>query len=106
MEDRRADTDQAGADHEHLEAVSECERDEAGTGREHGDWQGERHGPAIGHHADDRLQQRCRDLKGEGEQPDLHEVERIIGLQQRIKRRQQRLHDVVEHVAEAGCCDD
>lgn len=76
------------------------------AGGQHGDGQGEGHGPAIGHHADDRLQQRCGDLKGEGQQPDLHEIERVIGLQQRVKRRQQRLHDVVEHMAEARGSDD
>lgn len=106
MEDRRTDADEAGADHQNLETMGEGKRDEAGAGGQHGHRQREWHGPAIRHHADNRLQQRCCDLKCEGEQADLHEVERVIGFQQRIKRRQQRLHDVVQHMAEAGGCDD
>ncbi len=106
MEDRRADADEAGANHQNLETMGKGERDEAGAGGEHGHGQGKRHGPTVCHHADDRLQQRCRDLKGEGKQSDLYEIERVIGFQQRVKRRQQRLHDVVQHVAEARGCDD
>ena len=106
MEDRRTDADEAGADHQNLETMGKSKRDEAGAGGQHGDGQGERHRPAIRHHADNGLQQRGGDLKSEGKQADLHEIERVIGFQQRIKRRQQRLHDVVQHVAEAGCCDD
>ena len=64
---------------------------------------GERIGtrPAIRIRADDGLKKRCRDLKGEGQQPDLRVAELIRGLEHRIQRRQQRLHHVVQHVAEA-----
>lgn len=39
MEDRRADADEAGADHQNLEAVGKGKRDEAGAGGQHGDGQ-------------------------------------------------------------------
>jgi hypothetical protein len=60
-----------------------------------------RHRAAVGGHADERLQDRCRAHEGEGHQPDLREAEREFRLQKRVDRRQERLHHVVDHVAEA-----
>jgi hypothetical protein len=48
-----------------------------------------------------RLQQGRGELEGEGDQPDLAEAEGEFRLEQRIDRRQQRLHHVVQQVAEA-----
>jgi hypothetical protein len=53
---------------------------------------------AVGVEAHDRLQQRCGQLKGEGDQADLAEVEIERAFQNRIDRREQRLDDVVEEV--------
>ena len=39
--------------------------------------------------------------KVQGQQADLHEIEPVAVLEDRIDRRQQRLHDVVDEVAEA-----
>jgi hypothetical protein len=45
-------------------------------------------------------------LEGQAEQPDLHEVQPVIGLEDRVDRRQQRLHHVIEEVAERHRDDD
>ena len=39
-------------------------------------------------------------------QPDLHEVEPVAVLEDRIDRRQQRLHDVIDEVADGDGEDD
>ena len=55
----------------------------------------------VGVEPDQRLQQRGGELEREGDQADLGEIQRERGLEHRIHRRQQRLHHVVEQVAEA-----
>ena len=77
------------------------EQGEAGQGEAHARGERIRSRLAVRVAADQRLQQRGRDLVGEGEQADLAEAERVRGLQHRIQRRQQRLHHVVEQMAEA-----
>ena len=63
-------------------------------------------GLRVGEQADDRLEQRRGGLVGERDQADLPEVERVGVLEDRIDRRQDRLHQVVEHVAEADRAQD
>ncbi len=69
-----------------IEVISIGERDQPGAGGKHRRRQRKRHRPAIGDDADGGLQQRGRNLKGEGQKADLHEIERVVGLQQRIER--------------------
>jgi hypothetical protein len=79
---------------------------EAQHGRAHADGQRLGHRMAIGGDADDRLEQRGGALEDEGEQADLPELQGEILGEDRIDRRQQRLHDVVEQMAEADGEDD
>ena len=55
----------------------------------------------VGVEPDQRLEQRRRELEGEGDEADLREIQREVGLEHRVHRRQQRLHHVVEQMAEA-----
>ena len=55
----------------------------------------------VGIDADQRLQQRRRDLVGQRDQADLPERQREVALQHRIDRQDQRLDHVVEQVREA-----
>src|ERR1700686_1641703 len=49
--------------------------------------------------ADPRLQQRCRECSGERNQSNLPEIQMKRVAQQRINRRQQRLHRVIQQMA-------
>ena len=62
--------------------------------------------PAIGEQADQRLQQRRRELVGQRDQADLGEAQRELALQDRIHRQDQRLHHVVDHVRGADGAQD
>ena len=56
---------------------------------------------AVGVVADHRLKQRCGALEGEGDEPDLAEIEGKRAFQHGIDRHDQRLDHVVQHVADA-----
>jgi len=56
---------------------------------------------AVAVEPDERLQQRCGEGGGEGDQAYLAEVQMEGVAQQRINRGQQRLHRVVEKMAKA-----
>ena len=58
---------------------------------------------AIGVEADDRLQQRACQLQHERDEAHLREIELEVLLEDRIDRGDQRLHHVVEKMAEAEC---
>ena len=60
----------------------------------------------VGIDADQRLEQRGGQLESERDKTDLSEVERVGILEDRIDRRQQRLHHVVEAVAHAQRRED
>src|ERR1700730_9759109 len=49
-----------------------------------------------------RLQQRCRERSGERDQPNLPEIQMKRVSQQRINRRQQRLHRVIQQMTKAN----
>ena len=106
MEDRRAEADQHAPSTSIDVAVRIGEQDQPDQRRRHADRQRIGQRPLVGVHADDRLQQRRRHLEGHGEQADLPEVEVEVVLQHRIERGQQRLHHVVDEVAEADGEDD
>jgi uncharacterized membrane protein YebE (DUF533 family) len=63
-------------------------------------------GAAVGIVADQGLQDRRRALKHEGDQADLPERQRQFALQHRIDRRDQRLHQIIQHMAKGDCRDD
>jgi hypothetical protein len=56
---------------------------------------------AVGIQADQRLEHRRGHLEGQRDQPDLHEAQVEVALQDRIDRQDQRLHHVVDHVRSA-----
>ena len=62
--------------------------------------------PLVGEETDHGLQQRGRHLEREGQEADLAESEPVVGFQDRINRRQQRLHHVVQQMAEADRGED
>jgi hypothetical protein len=106
MEDRRSRADQHGADQQHRIAAGVRQHDEADECRAHADDQRVGLRPAVGIEADDGLQQRGGELEGQRDEADLAEVEAVGVLDQRIDRRQQRLHHVVEQMREAERQDD
>jgi hypothetical protein len=59
------------------------------------------HRTAVRVVADHGLEQRCRDLEGQGDEPDLSEIERVGLLDDRVDRRDQRLDHVVEQMRSA-----
>jgi hypothetical protein len=61
---------------------------------------------AIRIETDDRLKQRTRKLQYECDQPNLREIELKVLFQHRVNGRNQRLHHVVEQMAEAEGCED
>ena len=74
----------------------EADEREADAGR-----QGIRLWVAVGIQADHGLQHRGRALEGQGDQTDLTEGQAVGVLEDGIERRHQRLHHVVEQMAEA-----
>jgi hypothetical protein len=78
--------------------VGECETQEPGKGEHHAHDRRIGCGVLVGHHADDRLQQRSGNLEGHGDQADLHEIERVRILQDWVGSRNQRLHQIVEEM--------
>ncbi|MNE39114.1 hypothetical protein D3C80_1330450 [compost metagenome] len=65
-----------------------------------------RHGLAVGIEPDPRLQQGSRDLERQGNQPDLGKTQAIVGLEQGVDRRQDRLDQVVDQVRQGTGGDD
>jgi hypothetical protein len=99
MKDRRTQAHQRRSKQQQPIALRHAEDNQADEARAHADRQRVGHRSLIRVHADCRLQQRGRHLEREGQKPDLHEIEPVIGLQDRVDRGQQRLHHVVDHVA-------
>ena len=102
MEDRRADAEAGGAGEQDRVTWREGEAEQADQAESHADGQGIGHRPAVGIEADKRLEDRAGGLEDQGDQADLREIEVEAGLQQRVDGRQQHLHRVVQHVADAG----
>ena len=106
MKHRRAEANERRPDQQQKIVPGIRQDDEANQGRPHADGQRVGQRPLVGVEPDERLQQRGGHLEGQRQQPDLAEIEAVIALQQWIGRRQQRLHHIVEQVAEAHRHDD
>ena len=89
------------ADQQHRIAMREREHQQADQREHHAAGQRQRRRAPVRIKPDERLQHRRGDLIDQRDEADLTEVEVEIRLQIRIDRRQQRLHHVVEQVAEA-----
>lgn len=98
MEDRRAETDQRGADEDHPVAVGEADDDQADQrqGGCHGQRIGE--GLPVGIVPDQRLQHGSGGLEGQGDEAHLGKAEVMQVAQQRVDRQQQRLQRVIDQV--------
>ena len=64
------------------------------------------HGALVGIGADHGLQQRSGNLERQRQKADLLEVQTVILLEHRVDGRKQRLHHVIEKMAEADCKND
>ena len=94
-------TDQRRADQQQRVAAGVRQHDQPDQRAAHAGDQREGLRPAVGIHADDRLQQRGGELERQRDQADLAEVEAVGVLDDGIDGRQQRLHHVVEQMREA-----
>ena len=103
MEDGRADANQSGRQKEPSEGGSYGEKKQARECGGHAYRKSVGARSAVSEIADDRLKERRGDLIGEGDVADLSEVQMKGAFEDRIDRRQERLHHVVEEMAEAGC---
>ncbi len=106
MEDRRTEPNQHRAKDKHRIAVRVGQNDKAYERGSHADRQRIGQRASVGIHADQRLQQRSSPLESQGEQADLPEVEMVAVLQQRINRGKQRLHHIVDEMAQADRQND
>jgi hypothetical protein len=101
MKHRGAEADQRRRDQDRRIAGGDAEQQQADKGGSHADRERERLRLLIGDVPDHRLEQRRRELKRQRDHADLREVERVGVLQERIHRRDQRLHRVVEEMRDA-----
>jgi hypothetical protein len=101
VEHRRAEADESRRNQQAGEAAGEREAQQSHQREAHAGHERVRLGVVIGVQTDHRLQQGRRELEGEGDETDLAEIEVKAGLQHRVHGRQQRLHHVVQQVAEA-----
>ena len=101
MEHRRPDADQHHRDQDDRIASGDAQKQKAEQGGDHAGRQRIGPGPEVGNIAHRRLQQRGRDLVDQGDDADLGEAQMKIRFQVRIDRRYQRLHHVVQQMAEA-----
>src|SRR5258705_11115678 len=101
MEDRRAEADKRRRAEHHREAARPRQQEHAEQRESHP--RGERVRPRvpIRKEADEGLEQRTGELQHEGDEADLREIELEVLLEYGIDRRNQRLHHVVEQMAEA-----
>ena len=106
MEDRRAHADQGSGQQDHGVGRRPRHQQQADQREAHADHQGVGLGLLVGVEADDRLQHRRRALEGQRDQADLPEGQRVGILEDRIEGGDQRLHHVVQQMAEAEGEDD
>ena len=76
VEDGRPDAHQSRGDQDRREAVGTERSSKPSEGEDHAGRQRVRLRPAVGGHADERLEQRRGELEREGDEPDLGEAER------------------------------
>jgi hypothetical protein len=103
MEHRRAQPDQSRRDQDVM--LRNAEQQQAEEGKSHAKGERKRLRLAVGEMSDHRLQQRCGELERQCDQSDLREVERVTLFQDRIDRRNQRLHGVVEEMRQADAAE-
>ncbi len=101
MKGRRSDADERRGGEQKRIGRRQRQADQSEEGEHHADRQRIGHLAAIGVGADQGLQQRRRHLEHEGDEADMGEVQIEGRFQVGIDRLQQRLHHVVQRMAEA-----
>ncbi len=100
MKNRRPDADERDRDQDERETAGEGEDDEADERETHPERERVGLRPAIGVEPHKRLEKRGGELVHERDQSDVPEVELERVFQNRINRRDERLHGVVEQMRE------
>ena len=98
MKHRRSQSDQCRRDKNDCVLIGDAQEQQSEEGGPHADRERERLRLLVGEMSDHRLQQRCGELERQRDHSDLREVERVAVFKDRIDRRDQRLHRVVEEV--------
>jgi len=106
VEDGRSEADQRHRNQHDCKALRMGQQDQPRPGRSHARRQRIGQGPPVGVKPDHRLQDGGGSLEDKGDQPDLREGQRKVFLQQRIGRRDQRLHKIVQKVPQRHRKDD
>ncbi len=99
----RVEDGAANADHRHREqdqqiGIGESQQHQADQREGHAGRQDEIQRPLVQAHPDQRLKERGGELEDEGDEADLEEAQREPLMEDRIERRRERLHHVVEHM--------
>ena len=98
---RRTQSDQRCRDQDDAVAMRDAEQEQAEEGKTHAYREREWLRLLVGEMPDDGLQQRRGELERQRDHADLREVQRVIVLEDRIGRGDQRLHGVIEEMREA-----
>ena len=101
MEHRGANADQSRGDHDQWIGVRHRQHQQSDETAAHGDRQRERLRVAVGHQPNHRLQHGRGQLRSQGDHANLSEIKSIGRFEERIKRGDQRLIEVVQHVTHA-----
>ena len=101
MKNRRAHSDQGRGHENHGEVARQSQQHQAGERKAHPHGQGIGFRIPVRIEPDQRLQEGSGQLVGQGDQADLGKAEVKGRFQERVDRRQQRLHRVVEQVRKA-----
>ena len=106
MEDRRAHADQHGGEQDGGICRGSGHQEKADQGEADAGGERIRLRAAIGIQAHEGLQHGRRALEGQGDEADLAEGQAVGALEDGVERGHQRLHHVVQQVAEAQRQDD
>src|SRR3984957_21344734 len=98
MEDSAADADDPHRQQGQSLRACESEQHQADEREGHAGGQDEIQRPLVEAHSDQRLKERGGELKNESNKADLKEAQRESLPENRVKRRRERLHHVVEHM--------
>jgi len=101
MEHRRTDAHEGSSDKNGEVGGSHGKGQQTNHGDAHANRERVRLRPAVGVEPHDRLKQRSGQLQREGDPPNLSVIQMEAGFQQRINRRNQRLHRVIQQMTEA-----
>ena len=103
VEHGAADADKRHRQQDQQIGIGESQQHQADQREGHARRQDEIHRPLVQAHPDHRLKEGGGELEDESDEADLEKAQREALTEDRIKRRGERLHDVVQHVRGAEC---